>query len=307
MVSTTIALVSIPMLGISPALAGILGPREILQTGDSGPDVGALQRQLRELGLYSGTVTEVYGPLTEAAVSAYQRSVGLTADGIFGAQTDRALFDGILPQTTSIRTQAISTSSDRTLLLGERLLSSGNRGSDVRELQTLLRDNFAPSIVPDGIFGSNTESAVRDFQRQYGLDPDGTVGDQTLGTLRAVSSGQSASSITTQNINRFNVGQNNTNQATRNASVINKGPYIVVVPADDDDDEKLAWVRETQPRACMTRSRRGSYIFAGGFEQFSSAETMRLALRANRRENEARTDARVDYRGGDFAVDCLSL
>ncbi len=63
----------------------------LLELGESGPRVADIQRRLRELGYYSGTVDGTYGPMTEEAVIAFQRSQGLTADGIAGSNTVAAL------------------------------------------------------------------------------------------------------------------------------------------------------------------------------------------------------------------------
>ena len=316
-----IALASIPLIGVAPAIAGILGGGEILQRGDSGPKVGALQRRLLEVGLYSGTVTEFYGPLTEAAISAYQQSLGLNADGIFGLQTDSALFDGVLLQSPPPTTGQVTPSGDRIFSLGERVVEFGDRGSDVQEIQTLLNNRFSPLVI-DGVFGSDTQAVVTNFQQQYGLVADGKVGPTTLNALlnapttsiRTVSPSGTFSSVPitsgiTGSTTFLPLNANlpvNASPATRRAAQINTGPYIVVVPADSDDEEKLSWVRRQQPRACMTRSRRGSYIFAGGYPEYSNAESVRLMLQADRPDvSTSRTNARVDYRGGDFIIECI--
>jgi peptidoglycan hydrolase-like protein with peptidoglycan-binding domain len=63
-------------------------------------------------------------------------------------------------------------------------LSIGSSGSLVKSLQQqLLARGFDPQGV-DGSFGSNTQSAVRQFQQANGLKVDGRVGSQTLQALR---------------------------------------------------------------------------------------------------------------------------
>lgn len=62
------------------------------------------------------------------------------------------------------------------------LLSRGSTGQDVWELQNKLRQ-AGYNISVDGIFGPETERAVRDFQTKYGLSVDGVVGQQTWGAL----------------------------------------------------------------------------------------------------------------------------
>jgi hypothetical protein len=63
-------------------------------------------------------------------------------------------------------------------------LSLGDRGPQVKELQTLLNDHGARLQV-DGVFGRNTLAAVMDFQSQKGLTVDGIVGEKTWKALRA--------------------------------------------------------------------------------------------------------------------------
>ena len=70
----------------------------------------------------------------------------------------------------------------------ERLLQNGHTGAAVRKLQQALIDaGFSlPVFGVDGDFGSETEAAVRDFQRASGLiggDVDGIVGPTTMGWL----------------------------------------------------------------------------------------------------------------------------
>jgi N-acetylmuramoyl-L-alanine amidase/Putative peptidoglycan binding domain len=52
-------------------------------------------------------------------------------------------------------------------------LRRGARGDDVKRVQTKIGTNV------DGVFGANTEAAVREFQRAKGLVPDGIVGPKT--------------------------------------------------------------------------------------------------------------------------------
>ncbi len=58
----------------------------------------------------------------------------------------------------------------------------GQSGSAVSEIQKLLNQN-GYSLATDGIFGSQTQQAVRDYQQKYGLQVDGIVGTQTLSSL----------------------------------------------------------------------------------------------------------------------------
>ena len=67
--------------------------------------------------------------------------------------------------------------------MAERLLRRGSRGEDVRQLQLDLRNAGFDPIQIDGIFGPNTDAAVREFQASRGLDVDGIVGPLTRAAL----------------------------------------------------------------------------------------------------------------------------
>lgn len=66
--------------------------------------------------------------------------------------------------------------------LGTRILGKGNRGTDVELLQTLLKilpDPMGTEIKEFGIFGDETEKAVKKYQKYFNLKIDGMVGRET--------------------------------------------------------------------------------------------------------------------------------
>lgn len=62
-----------------------------LKVGSSGARVKTLQSQLKALGYYKSTVDGSYGPVTKAAVQAFERKHGWKADGIAGATVQATL------------------------------------------------------------------------------------------------------------------------------------------------------------------------------------------------------------------------
>ncbi|GAA0454150.1 N-acetylmuramoyl-L-alanine amidase [Alkalibacillus silvisoli] len=73
------------------------------------------------------------------------------------------------------------------------LLQNGDSGSEVEQLQNDLREagERLPRHGADGIFGDETESAVRSFQRSAGIQVDGIVGPETRQALEEVISNSS--------------------------------------------------------------------------------------------------------------------
>ena len=70
-------------------------------------------------------------------------------------------------------------------------LQYGSRGADVSKLQNALINlgYSVGSTGADGIFGRNTDAAVRAYQRDYGLSVDGIAGQNTLSSLYGSASG----------------------------------------------------------------------------------------------------------------------
>ena len=132
----------------------------------AGPKVAAVQVALKRIGLYNATVDGVRGPLTKAAIVHFQRRRGLAVDGVVGPQTRRAFGKRGRPA------------------FGSRTMKRGDRGWDVAAMQYILARRGYPPGAIDAVFGPMTDTALRNFQRAYGLRRDGLAGPQTISALR---------------------------------------------------------------------------------------------------------------------------
>jgi N-acetylmuramoyl-L-alanine amidase len=74
------------------------------------------------------------------------------------------------------------------------LYKKGSSGATVSEIQTRLKNWGYYDGAVDGVYGSQTEKAVRWFQRKNGLQVDGQVGNLTLAALGMQPSSQSGGS-----------------------------------------------------------------------------------------------------------------
>ena len=70
----------------------------------------------------------------------------------------------------------------------------GSSGKEVKQIQTKLKNWGYYKGNIDGIYGSQTLKAVKDFQKKNGLTVDGIVGDKTLAALGISSSGNNSNS-----------------------------------------------------------------------------------------------------------------
>ncbi|MEE0867796.1 MAG: peptidoglycan-binding protein, partial [Clostridia bacterium] len=71
---------------------------------------------------------------------------------------------------------------------------NGSTGSEVKTIQTKLKNWGYYSGSIDGVYGWQTESAVKSFQKKNGLTVDGVAGEKTLNAMGIFSSSSSSSS-----------------------------------------------------------------------------------------------------------------
>lgn len=167
-----------------------------LQNGSKGADVKKLQQRLKDLGYYTGSVDGSFGSGTAAAVQAFQKNNGLTADGKAGTRTLTVLYSSSAKKapaksTTSSNTGKSSTSSSNTNTSTaytqprktNLYLRLGDSGSDVKYMQNRLIVLGYLSGTADGDFDENTEAAVKAFQKASNLWNDGVAGPDTLQKL----------------------------------------------------------------------------------------------------------------------------
>ncbi|RLK60212.1 N-acetylmuramoyl-L-alanine amidase [Actinokineospora cianjurensis] len=146
----------------------------VLRRGDEGPAVAEVRSTLAALGLLPPVngVTDQFDHAVEHAVRAFQQHRGLITDGLIGPATYRAL-------------------RDATYQLGGRplayLVSAPITGDDVATLQERLLELGYDAGRANGVFGAQTEAALRNFQRDYGLTVDGICGPETIRALRQLS------------------------------------------------------------------------------------------------------------------------
>ncbi|MDB9313801.1 peptidoglycan-binding protein [Spirulina sp. CS-785/01] len=165
---------------LQPAVraSALIAPERLLKLETpylQGEDVRWVQNALQQAG-FSVEVDGVYGPGTAKQLAEFQAKNGLMADGIVGDSTRATL--GIEDSTSEPNPPSTVTTPSRLLKLENPPL----RGNDVRELQGALRE-VGIRVGTDGVFGPNTEQAVKEFQQRWGLVVDGIAGPGTRQAL----------------------------------------------------------------------------------------------------------------------------
>ncbi len=227
------------------------------------PEVRIVESQLRELGYFNDEPDQFFDISTTTAVERFQINYGLKqVDGIVGPETRRELNrqTNFLSPPRQVETATFETRNDSQINSPVLSRTRGSR-AEVRILQRELNQRRYYFSPIDGIYGEQTESAVRQFQIDNRLRADGVAGPETLQALGIELGG---------------------NVANRNR------PYVVVVPGRDSFGVNQAL--ETTPQAFLARSGRGEYVNAGSFSSRDYAESRAYLLRAKG------FDARVVYK-----------
>ena len=185
-----------------------------LKVGMSGDAVKQMQQKLKDLGYYTGSVTGSFGNVTWEGVRKFQKANGLTADGVAGPKTLAALYGttGGTSTGSGTGTGSTTTGSSDTVTVNATL-QVGSRGTDVKNLQTRLKELGYLTGSADGVFGTATETAVKAFQKANSLTSDGVAGPRTLNRINSSSavaaSGSSSSTVTNDTSTLLKYGMKN--------------------------------------------------------------------------------------------------
>jgi N-acetylmuramoyl-L-alanine amidase len=118
--------------------------------GSRGEEVRKIQKKLKELGFYNGSVDGIYGNATKQAITAFQKSCGITTDGIAGKKT--LLYLGL--SDSSSTSSGKYSESDIELLA--KLISAEARGESYIgqvAVGAVVLNRVAHASFPDTIAG----------------------------------------------------------------------------------------------------------------------------------------------------------
>lgn len=136
-------------------------------------DVAFVQRALTDMSLYTGSVDGLTGPRTREAVATYRRKSGLDPAGGIDQELLRRL------KTERADVTPVPTPAPR-----QTPAAAGEPDETVAAAQGALSALGYPGLDIDGLSGTRTRAAIRDFQRKNGLPETGEADAALLKALR---------------------------------------------------------------------------------------------------------------------------
>ena len=190
-----------------------------MKQGSKGTTVKQLQQNLIGLGYLDGTADGSYGSKTRKAVEGFQAEFGLKADGTAGEATQTAIYNAVVRlqvelknagyapgtadghfgsktraalekfqrdeelEVTGEMNKATWAAMDRSSM-GIRGGAAARTDEQIKRMQQALIGLGYLNDKADGVYGSKTREAVRQYQKAYGLTADGSAGSKTMTSLK---------------------------------------------------------------------------------------------------------------------------
>lgn len=169
----------------------------------------------------------------------------------------------------------------------------GDQGSDVREVQTILA-GFGYTVAVDGIYGPQTEKAVRSWQKSNGLVVDGIAGPITTASLRSATRLNNAQPVGDQPA----TGLNGLPFAPDGLSNCDEMTYYRQQWGLPDEFDALGW-RESN---CRNEESVHTFCCWGYWQHYISSHLSRYSAYRSRIINDCQVTGRTDI-DSDFPLD----
>lgn len=174
-----ISIIALLITGTSTIIYKNSQKNETIETlskyGSRGSEVTQIQTKLKRWGYYSGNIDGIYGTQTVNAVKYFQRKNGLTADGIAGPATLKAM--GI---TTSSNSSSSTSSYNSNLNLLARVIYGESRGEPYTGqvavgavVMNRIKSSSFPNTLSGVVYQPGAFDAVKDGQ--VNLTPNSTA------------------------------------------------------------------------------------------------------------------------------------
>jgi peptidoglycan hydrolase-like protein with peptidoglycan-binding domain len=161
--------------------AGVTAPGDL---APSDPNVAQVQSVLHDLNFYSGPVDGLEGPNTHQAIKAYQKTIGLPVTG----EIDGSLIEqlGASATTTAAIAPVPSPRGADDPAAGQPSVRADGQDPRIVKIQAGLKAFGNDDMEIDGVVGSKTKAAVREFQSLFGLPVSGEPDEAVYLKMREI-------------------------------------------------------------------------------------------------------------------------
>lgn len=160
---------------------GVTANGAVVKQGSSGQTVRTIQTKLKRWGYYTGSVDGIFGAQTKKAVQYFQRKNGLTADGIVGSATAKAMGISLSGGTQSSGTTTTNNVNNSDLYLLSCCIYGEARGESYTgkvAVGAVILNRVASSSFPNTISGviyqNGAFTCVSDGQINLGTNDECT-------------------------------------------------------------------------------------------------------------------------------------
>ncbi len=160
---------------------GVTANGAVVKQGSSGQTVRTIQTKLKRWGYYTGSVDGIFGAQTKKAVQYFQRKNGLTADGIVGSATAKAMGISLSGGTQSSGTTTANNVNNSDLYLLSCCIYGEARGESYTgkvAVGAVILNRVASSSFPNTISGviyqNGAFTCVSDGQINLGTNDECT-------------------------------------------------------------------------------------------------------------------------------------
>jgi peptidoglycan hydrolase-like protein with peptidoglycan-binding domain len=164
------------------------------------PVIEKVQTILQSMNLYEGAVDGIDGPNTRQAVEAYRKTMGMTVSGEIDAELLEQL--GARDTTAGIEARApvqpapapepapkpAPELEPRPELVSARTETPAEPAADpmIMKIQAGLKAFGNDKMEIDGVIGSKTRAAIREFQSLFGLPVTGEPNEEVYAKMREI-------------------------------------------------------------------------------------------------------------------------
>ena len=153
----------------------------VVKVGSTGATVKTIQTKLKRWGYYSGSVDGIFGAKTKAAVQYFQRRNGLTADGIVGSATAKAMGVTLSGTASTAGTTSSKTLSNSDLYLLSCCIYGEARGESytgkvavAAVILNRVKSSAFPNSISGVIYQAGAFTCVSDGQINLGTNDECT-------------------------------------------------------------------------------------------------------------------------------------